>query len=109
MTLFKTSLTNIPLIMVNANETAPLPNILKTAVCLIFNPSDSQYQNQPTLTFASTTSTSTISFTLVVKVSNEIVLSKRPTTFNAIASISLSIKLLKPLMSLDKVNDWRYM
>ena len=106
MTLFKTSLTNIPLIMVNANETAIIAkHFVKTAVCLIFNPSDSQYQNQPTLTFASTTSTSTISFTLVVKVSNEIVLSKRPTTFNAIANISLSIKLLKPLMSLDKVND----
>lgn len=106
MTLFKTSLTNIPLIMVNANETAIIAkHFVKTAVCLIFNPSDNQYQHQPTLTFSSTTSTSAISFTLVVKVSNEITLAKKRTTFNAIANISLAIKLLKPLMSLDKVNN----
>lgn len=106
MTLFSTKLDQIPGIMVNAQETSIIAkHFVKTAVCVLFNPDNADYHHNPTVTFSSTGASSTIAFTLVVKMVESVQVAKRKSTFHALSMISLSIKLLKPLMSLDKVTD----
>lgn len=108
VTLFKSNLTTIPRILVNSNETAIIAkHFVKTAVFLIYNPCNPDHHNQPTLTFGSTGVNSTLSFTLIVKIAEEHVTNKRKATFHALCNISLAIKLLKPLMTLEKVKDLR--
>ena len=106
MTLFNTTLDQIPGLIVNAQETSVIAkHFIKTAVCLIFNPENNEYHGKPTLTFASTAASSSISFTLLVKMVEHVKISKHKSTFHALSMISMSIQLLKPLMSLDKIKD----
>ena len=107
VTLFKTNLSTIPRIMVNAKDTSIISkHFVKTAVCLLFNPCNKDHHNQTTLTFASTTNNSSISFTLVVQLADEHkIQKKKKVAFHALCNISLSIKLLKPLMCLEKLKN----
>ena len=109
VTLFKSNLDIIPRILVSSGETAIISkHFVKTAVCLIFNPCNADYHNQPTLTFASSGNNSSLSFTLVVRIAEEhMVTAKKKATFHALCNISVAIKLLKPLMTLEKVKDLR--
>jgi hypothetical protein len=106
MTLFRTSLKTIPAILVNSHETATIvKHFIKTAVFLLFDPANAEYDFAPTLTFASTNTTSSISFTMVVQMVDQVLVTKPKSTFHALSTISLAIKLLKPLMSLEKIKD----
>ena len=106
MTLFRTSLKTIPAILVNSHETATIvKHFIKTAVFLLFDPANPGHNFAPTLTFASTNTTSSISFTMVVQMVDQVQVAKPKSTFHALSTISLAIKLLKPLMSLEKIKD----
>jgi hypothetical protein len=111
MTMFQSSLDAIPQLIINAKDLAVISKkFIKTAVCLVFNPSNPEYMNdgepEPTLTLSSVGDTSSVSFTLVVGVVLPTYTKpKRQHNFRALCTISLSVQLLKPLTMLEKATE----
>lgn len=106
--LFNTQLKTIPGILVNAQDMSVISkHFVKTAVCLIFCPSNPDYNHKPTLTFSSTHEFSSTSFTLIVKIVESVQVAKRKSTFHGLTTISMSIKLLRPLMSINNTKHIR--
>lgn len=104
MTLFQSQLDRIPNLIAKRREIAAVSkHFVKTAVCLVFHPANPAYDLAPTLTLSSVGAMSSISFTIVVQVVKDQDDINRKCEFHALCTISLAIKLLKPLM-LEKVD-----
>lgn len=103
--LFESQVEELNSIVVEARELANVAKpFTKTSICILFHPNNPEMDHQPTLTFASVQKYSSMSFVLQVRAAATLPMLKKPHLFHGLATVSINMNLLKPIVSVDKVD-----